>query len=437
MVFPSLNITARAKSQIPSDHLNINPFNGIEIVDIDAPDIIIKSWSEFDINVKVKNNRMIPSIYTILVFLKYEGNCIDNKQNLIGWKTFQIGCSEEKNISIKCGTRLDWYKFLFKKYRVSDSDELFEEGSIKVKIVKGRYLRASIPRFLLSQTITPIAYSLMNKIFKGGKIIKFVIFVISKLISLKIFDYLLSYPLCVNWEERVTLIDPVIYDPKLYPVKIESYEIPEETDSEGEFKVNVTVNNSIDSVIPICAALYIESESIIPKIFSYYEEIVYIAGYNISKVSNNSNISFEMECKFPDENIFRPKYYDVRLILFFYLPVERNINHFGRSIVYLDANRFHESEEYRKFPSEVKDFWKDLGDNVTFCLPSCPKYTFCNPRVYGKIFFNEKSDWEETIEKILEDTIDEGHRLIPIIYFILLSLIGFFWVGYWIVRKKS
>ena len=398
IIFPSFSVEQVIGGNIKDfENSFLEPPLGIEIIDIDIPEIVIKDWSNVFINVTLKNHKMIPVTATIYVFIKYNGIILKNKEKKIGLKIVKIpALSENITYTVKCFTGINWWKFLFKNQRVSNTDELFYNGEIGIKIVRG---------FIhFPHIITDI---------------------------LRVNDYF------VKWTD-VKLIEPIIYNPDVHPIKFEWWDIEDKTDGNGTFKVRVNISNNNKCIdIPICLVLYIVDPSIISsKKPDYYQCFFHYAGFSKAIVNNSNYSNITIQCEFPDDN-FLPQYYEVTLINFYYIPTENNSNKLGERFSKWDAEKFHDEKEYRQIPQEVKNFWFELGDNVGFSSPSAPIYTFSYPRVNGNVFYLKKGYIYEYINDTIDQVTDKIIEISPIFFFIILSLIGFFCIGLWIVLKFS
>lgn len=392
-----LGIDDQAKAQ--SDNHFI--FRDVEIVNITHPNIIIKSKATFRVNITLKNHKVRPCRATVYVFLKTSGHFFENKQICVGRNFIWISAGDQKTITIDCRTPLlDWWKQLVKSRRVPDSDKLFYEGRLGVKAVQGRR------RF---------RRPLVDRLFDGE--------------------------FFMEWKE-VKLIEPVIYDSKLYPISMDWIDIPNETERDGTFTVGVNVSRNLsekkfDKPIPICATVYIGSPGLgLPGEVMFMRETHYIVGFHKFNLSNESYRNFTINCTFPRENLNPGDYYDVNVVLFNYLPVKGNTNWLGKWIIWLDAYVITKRQEYEKYPSEVKEFWHNLGENVTFCHPDSKIWTFevC-PRNRSKILYSEKSYFVKRAEDVVNKTSKEVNESMWIIYGAMLSLVGVGLIGYWAVRK--
>lgn len=371
----------------------------IKILDVHVPDIIIKSNSKFKVSIELINNGYRTRIVTVYIFLETFGTLIKSKVKVYH-QTIKIKPGEQKMVDIVCKTpKMDWWKLLLKKTRVTPQDKLFYSSRLGIKIIEGCHCQPTIHR--------------PNKvIFK-------------------------------KWY-KIKLVEPIIYNPDLYPININWCYIPESTDANGSFIVGINVSNSYHEKMPICIAVYIATggtwEYILQSILRWYREVYYIVGFHIENLSENAFINVSINCSFPKENLQVGQYYDVIIIVYSYLPLNNNKNMLGNHIVWLDAHVYTPKEEYNAYPEEVKKFWKKLGNNVTFCALDAPRYTFaCAPRVSGKIFYSGTNYLIECInermtEKI-EDVKKEIKKTIPLVYLLLLSIVAIGIFGYWKVKK--
>ena len=390
-VFSSSSSIIGAKQPIITNYNNLNLLKGIEIIDIDIPDIIIKSWSKFTVNITLRSHKLRASIVTIYVFLKTEGKILKTKQILVGYKRVGIAAlEEEKTISIPCYTpKSDWGKWLLYKEKCM-CDDLFSKGEVGIKIAPG-FHRKYRP----------------------------------------LFDRLFNNDFFVEWQ-CVKLVEPVILNPELHQVRFEWVKFDNETDEKGNFTAYVNISNKYYKDIPIFLLVYIVSESFISsKLFKHYQTIFYSGGFLKVNISGCSYNNTTINCSFPKENLMR-QYYDVMILLFSYLPINQSINYYMEYMNRLDE-QLTDTEEWRKLPSEVKNFWNKFCCNVPFALPIIPTVTFS--KEYGIVFYQEKTQLQECVEEAIELAGEKVKQWMPIIYLSLLSLVGFACIGYYIVKK--
>jgi len=372
----------------------------IEILDVKVPGIIIKSKSKFTVSIELVNNGYKPRVVTVYIFLETFGTFIENKRVEVSHKIIKIKSGEQKKVDIICKTpKYDWWKLLFMKTRVSPHDKLFYDGRLGVKIIEGFHSQ-------------PLIHRINKVIFK-------------------------------KWY-KIKLVEPIIYNPDLCPININWCYIPKSTDANGNFTVEINVSNSYHKKLPICIAVYIATggtwKYILQSILRWYREVYYIVGFHIENLSENDFINISIDCSFPKENLQVGQYYDVIVIVYSYLPLNNSTNVIGNRIIWLDAHVYTPKEEYIAYPEEVKNFWRKLGNNVTFCSLDAPRYTFaCAPRVSGKIFYSGTNYLIECINEELTQKIEnvkkEMKGTIPFVYLLLLSLVAIGIFGYWRVKK--
>lgn len=443
--------------------VSLNVKNCLEIVDIEVSDIVIKCFSKITVNVTVKN-RGIPSFITVLVYLKTESNELKNNFFLIGSKRLFIKCCAETKISITCRT---WsHRFIYFDPKYSDyRDEVFYEGFIGARVVKLPILRAIPAR-------RPIVNSCqrLNDIL-GEKILTYYPKIPNMINSLiqKFNDF------DIEWKP-VTLVDPFITK-KI--IDFEWWKIPEQTNEEGSFSIELNVSNSLSIDLPLKVVIFIRQDIVAGAIFRNWGPLVgYPAGIEECTIPKNSNINLTINCTFPEEN-FQEGYYDIRITLYSWIPADGNKNWLG----WMKG-----SLEIRKMPRPfankyAQEYWDVIWTYYKYA-PIVNSEAYIGAYTWGtniytptkkeKIYLNIKTPQEKQIEGLINETIEQveelknqtfedaenlsdyleehGKRIINTTmknakdfsnYFflqllaVLLTVVGFGLITYWVIRKKT
>jgi hypothetical protein len=373
-----ITITAALDAEGSSNEILVS---GVEITNVDVPDIIQRCFSRTNVSINVKNNRAIPRCITINVFLTYKNQFGIDRLFKIGSKRAVIEPFSEKNISIYS---FFWGKNLSNWWNIISRTQIgkdFDKGSIGIQILSGFQLIPPTSHMIRAKTV--------NMFFNT---------------------------LCCTIWKPVLLVPPFLSDINIMKGLI----VPKETYGDGNFTTNVSLQNKFSIDLPVYISVFVLSsaESFVGNMNPLWMvDFGYVCGSFNGNIPKNSIKNITILCQFPKEN-FQPGYFDVRVISLSYIPIEGK-NIYGEKILWQQIRRLNEYQ--RQTLSE--EFW----DSFYKYWLNVPIYRYgvgtwsrtVYPLLLGKIYLNIKPPIQNNIEDAIDETIQNIKNLTP--YFLLLA----------------
>jgi len=451
-----------AETQDDNDPQNDTPiidlFRILQI-DFEPPELIQDCGSMFFLNVNVTKIKFVhfPLFFSISIFLKTEDDYGRSNIILIGSQPFVFlpHYQQSKTLSIQCFTNKDLTNNLYRLYSNDKCQLDISKGSIGVRIERrSRWAMEWFFGFLGKQSNRQEIWDLlMNCLWykinsclvdtsqkDDGAILEMTVnndFLTNlRFKNLLRFIYwfrirrsnLININRFIVWKD-VNLIQPFVCSQDIHPSNVV---IDKETDSEGNFTVNLTIVNNLNFKVKYRGDVDILETPFINTFIPSIKSKFYSSGFFRNEIPANSFITEHVRCSFPKDQVFFKKNYIIKVECAPYLPIE-DTNQFGFFFFDLRWKTFLEPKYYvnetvtnsiRKMWYNAPIFYGDPGSMEIF------------PSHAGKILYNGTIP-NDVVEVTIKKFSDEVKNWIFLYFFFTLLLIGFFCIGYWIVRKKS
>ena len=403
-------------------------------VDFEPPKIILDCGCYFLLNVTISRTKSVmrPRYFSISVFLKTE-----DKYGII--KIIPIGSiasvflpitEDEVKISIPCFTNNKMLQYLYDLYFGKKYEFELSKGSIGVRIesFSCRYLLEAVlskMKLWLNEAVIWRVHRWFISGFPTNRPPENVYRLLSRIHRFS--SILRNMDATIVWRD-VNLSPPFVCSKK---INFEYVNVSNKTDPNGKFKVSFKISNHLDEDIKIVMHIDLSEKSFINLLFPVAKEMTYNAGIFLEKIPANEYIIRTVNCSFP-EQIFNRKNYSVSVECAPYIPIGRT-NKFG--ILFFDirwmifvkpryvASGYIENSA-RKLWYNLPIFWGDPQKAAIF------------PVHYDSISYKGKIPSEE-IDRTVKQLGKEVKSWIILYFFLTLLLIGFFCIGYWIVRRHK
>lgn len=398
-IFNTLAINSIAKPVI----------NGLSITNVEAPGIVICAYSNFYVNVTVKNDKSRPLMATVLVFLQTMGK--KSCSGVVGVKRIMIRANSEMKIRVECTTGLRHIFLAIAQYKrfITNPDKLLVDGQIGVAVYRGfRY-----PHQILSRLSPDKYFSYWQPV-------------------------ILVWPLPIGGRNR-TIYEDFIFGERVNVnalwgenklLRVNWIEIPEKTDKNGNFQINLSLSNigflDLNVIIEVSTGYAGLFGTRLPAMITSE----YMLKLYETVLPANSTTNLSLNCSFPKYENLLPNYYDITVAISSYIPVKNNINWLGelywiRYFLTLQTA----SPSFRKsISSNFFSAYRKWATNIPL-----PKMI-----IEKKIYLGAENPTACAVQTAVDVGIDRlKNEVLPIFFSFLFIVIVFAGAIYWILRKKT